>query len=228
MDAGASVLWPDRFPLYDLMAIRATIGESAFNCEYQDTPGTDGATEWPADWFAGEDFWVPKLPTDFVFSVLALDPSKGTGDKPGDYQANVFCGLGHDGNLYFDADLRREDAKRMCERTAELIGYWQPNVVVVEVNAGLGLLEIEFRELDAAGKLFGRDIESLTSTDHKSVRVRQVGSYLARRQVRVVGSAGGRMLVDQWKGWPNHRHDDGPDGAGVALRRLLIQMGVAS
>jgi len=226
MDAGSRVLWQDRFPLYDLMCRRATGGEAAFNCEYQDTPGTDGATEWPESYFNSEGFWVPKLPSDFIFSVQALDPSKGSTDRPSDFQAHCFCGLGQDGNLYFDADLRREDSTRMCERAAELIGFWKPHVLVVEVNSGMGLIEAEFRDLDSRGMLFGRDVESVTSTDAKSSRIRRIGAYLARGQVRVVGSVGGRMLVDQLKGWPNHKYDDGPDGAGMCLQRVELAMGV--
>ena len=221
MDAGASVLWPDRFPLYDLMERRATSGESAFNSEYQDQPGTEGATEWPPEYF-GPDIWCNALPDRErrKWTVQALDPSKGTGDKPGDYQAHVCCVLGTDGVLYFDADFRREDAKRMCERSAELADLWGSNYLVVEVNAGLGLLEAEFADLIQRGRLPNAQLKTTTNSDHKSCRIREVGMYLARRRVRVVNGQGGRELVSQWQDWPNGRWDDLPDAAGVAVRFL--------
>lgn len=223
MDAGAVVLWPDRMPLVELMKKRAIGGEAAFNCEYQDTPGTEGGTEWPPDYFTGPDFWVNELPPphECRFRVQALDPSKGQGDKPGDYQAHVLLTVDRNGILYFDADGRREDVTEMVARANRLCDYWKPNTLVLEDNGTMGLLEAEFRELDRAGKLRVPNYEVITSTDPKAFRIRLVGPYLARRQVRVVNNAGGRLLVQQWQDWPNGDHDDLPDSASLALKRIL-------
>lgn len=223
MDAGAVVLWPERFPLVSLMKIKETIGDSAFGCEYQDTPGTEGGTEWPPDYFTGPDFWVNELPPphECRFRVQALDPSKGVGDKPGDYQAHVLLAVDKSGILYFDADGRREDVTEMVARANRLCEYWQPQTLVLEDNGTMGLLEAEFRELDRAGKLRVPNYEVITSTDPKAFRIRLVGPYLARRQVRVVNNAGGRLLVQQWQDWPNGDHDDLCDAAATALKRVL-------
>jgi len=223
MDAGAVVLWPERFPLYTLMEKRALGGEQAFNSEYQDTPGTEGGTEWSPEYFAGPDFWVNALPdpADCVFRVQALDPSKGRTDKPGDYQAHVCLAVDRAGILYFDADGRREDVTEMVARANQLCEVWQSRTLVIEDNGTMGLLEAEFRELDKSGRLKVPDYEVITSTDPKAFRIRLVGPYLARRQVRVVNGTGGRMLVQQWQDWPNGEHDDLPDAAAIALKRVL-------
>ena len=57
----------------------------------------------------------------------------------------------------------------------------------------------------------------MTATDPKAVRVRRVGQYLARRQVKVRNTEGGRRLVEQWRDWPNGEHDDGPDSAAACV-----------
>jgi hypothetical protein len=221
MEEGASLLWPERFDLYDLMSKRAAGGDAAFRSEYQDEPGTSGATEWPSDYFA-DHIWVNELPhpRDRKYTVQALDPSKGVQDRPGDFQAHACIALGADGLLYFDADFRREDSTRMAERAADLCDLWQSNEVVVETNATMGLLKAEFQELANKGRFSTATVHEQISHDHKSARIREVGAYLARKQVRVVNGAGGRMLVQQWQDWPNGDYDDGPDSAGVALRRL--------
>lgn len=223
MDAGAEVLWPERFPLVALMKIKETIGDSAFGCEYQDTPGTEGGTEWPPDYFTGPDFWVNALPPpdECAFRVQALDPSKGRSDRPSDYQAHVCLAVDRQGLLYFDADLRREDVTEMVARCNRLCDLWKPTALVVEDNGTMGLLEAEFRELDKAGKLKVPGYEVITSTGPKAFRIRLVGSYLARRQVRVVNGTGGRELVRQWQDWPNGDFDDGPDSAALCLQRIL-------
>ena len=222
MDAGASLLWPERFPLVYLMTKRSQMGDAAFRSEYQDEPGTAGATEWPSDYFDGPEFWVQSLPESRRFTVQSLDPSKGVADRPGDYQAHVVVAVDTDGNLVFDADLRREDATRMVDRAAENAALWHPNEIVVETNATMGLLWAEFERVKAAGGFGGAAILEQTSHDHKSVRIREVGGYLARRQVRVVNGAGGRELVRQWRDWPNGDYDDAADAAGVAVRRAAM------
>jgi hypothetical protein len=223
MDAGARLLWPERHPLELLMTKRAQMGDAAFRSEYQDEPGTSGATEWPSDYFA-DHIWVNELPhpRDRKYTVQAMDPSKGVQDRPGDFQAHACIALGADGLLYFDADFRREDSTRMAERAADLCDLWQSNEVVVETNATMGLLKAEFQELANKGRFPTATVHEQISHDHKSARIREVGAYLARKQVRVVNGAGGRMLVQQWQDWPNGDYDDGPDSAGVALRRLTM------
>lgn len=226
LDAGAEVLWPARFPLLKLMEIRATIGEGPFACEMQDEPGTDGATEWPAEYFTGEDFWVPALPANRVGTAQALDPSKGRGDRPSDWQAHVACVLEQQtGLLYFDADLRREDVTKMAARAADLADLWKSNVLGVEDNGTMGLLAAEFADLQSKGRLSKTKLEVYTSVDAKEFRIRAIGPWLARRQVRVVNGKGGRELVRQWQDWPSGDHDDGPDAAASALNRLLEAVG---
>ena len=223
MDAGAVVLWPARFPLYTLMERKATMGDAAFRSEYQDEPGTDGATEWSPDYFTREGFWCERLPSvhERVFTVQALDPSKGASESA-DYQAHVVCAVGKDGYLYFDADFRREDATRMAARAADNADLWQPNELVVETNSTMGLLLAEFHELQSNGRLGMCLIKELISQDAKEDRIRIVGAYLARGQVKVANGAGGRILVQQWMDWPNGDHDDGPDSAATAVRRLSL------
>jgi hypothetical protein len=226
MDAGAVVLWPDRFPLYDLMCIRATVGDSAFSCEYQDTPGTPGATEWGPEVFSGQEFWVQGLPPkqDRIFTVQTLDASKGDTDRPGDWQAHVCLAYGRDDNLYFDADLRREDAHQMAIRACDLADIWKPDILAVENNGSMGLIGLEFDDLVKKGRLANVVLEVVTSTGSKAFRIRRAGPYLTRRRVRVVNGRGGRLLHEQWEQWPNAAHDDAPDAAGTAIHRLELAL----
>ena len=224
MDAGAAVLWPERHPLYALQLQRATIGRAAFGCEQDDQPGTPGATEWPAEWFDRPGFWFDRWPEDLVTVVQSLDPSKGADARTSDFQAHVRLGLGRDGNLYFEADLRHDDPEAMATRALDLAREVVPHVLVAEVNATMGLLTPVFQRQLAERAQAGRPqlfrYEELTSRDAKAARVRQVGGYLGTGRVRVRNTPGGRLLADQWRDWPNGEFDDGPDAAGVAVRRL--------
>jgi hypothetical protein len=220
MDRGAVVLWPEWEPLYDLMRLRASIGASAFDSEKQDRPGTDGATEWPAEWFDDPDLWFTDWP-ETVCRIQGIDPSKAANSTTADWQAHGCLALGKDGVLYLEADLRREHVTAMCQRVIELAEVWQPDVVVAEVNSTMGLLTPELQRVMAErGKTGLFTYEELTSTDPKAARIRKAGSYLSRKQIKVRNTAGGRELVNQWRSWPNSEFDDGPDVAGVLIRRM--------
>lgn len=226
MDGGAEVLWPDWEPLYDLMRLRAEIGPGAFDSEKQDTPGTDGAAEWPPDYFERPGLWFEDWPEDLVVRVQTLDPSKGVAAGPGDYQAHVLAGVARDGTLYLDAEIRREDVRAMVSRAIDLYAAWGASVLEAESNGTMGLLMPEFRrQLDeraGAGRPVLCNYRELHNTEPKLARVRRAGPYLSRGQLRVRNSPGGRMLVDQWRDVPGGEHDDGPDAAGTAIRRLEL------
>lgn len=234
MDRGAEVFWPEWEPLYGLMTLRAAIGPAAFGSEKQDQPGGDGASEWPPDWFDRADLWFDRWPELVDVGgrpalVQALDPSQGADARTGadrgrDFQAHVRAGVGRDGLVYVEADLRREDPTAMCGRALDWAGEMPPAEVRVEDNGTMGLIDVEFDRQLADRAKAGRPqltrVVFFTSRDAKADRVRAAGGYLSRGQIRVRNTPGGRALVDQWRDWPTGEFDDGPDAAGVAIRRL--------
>ena len=221
MDAGGELLWPERFPLDFLMKERASLGASAFDSEYQDTPGTAGATEWPADYFDRPDIWLAEWPDDLAGKAFYLDPSKGEGAKAGDYQAHCWGGWSRKLNaLCIEADLRREPTTDMVARaiaTAQAFGC----PVTAETNGTMGLLMAEF-ERQSAGRMVG--LQGIANTDAKLQRIRTLGPFLARGQVKIRPTPGGRMMVDQLRDVPGGEYDDGPDAASGLLRRVLTNL----
>jgi len=224
MDYGAEVLWPERESLYGLMEHRAAVGPRAFATEKDDQEGTDGATEWPAEFFDRADLWFEDWPADVVYCVQALDPSKGQASKAGDYQAHVRVGLSSAGTLYVEADLRREDVTAMVGRALDLYSAWRPNELLAEGNNTMGLLQPEVeRQVRERGRPNSPFVVNYSEVHHsqpKLARIRCVGGYLSRGQIRVRDTPGGRLLVDQWRDVPGGEKDDGPDAAATAVRRI--------
>jgi predicted phage terminase large subunit-like protein len=60
------------------------------------------------------------------------------------------------------------------------------------------------------------------NTRNKVVRIRRLGLYFGRGQVRFRNTRGTRLLVDQLRDFPNAEHDDGPDALELAVRRLEL------
>lgn len=230
MEAGGRTYWPAKWPLWRLMAKRAEIGEAAFEAEYQGNPGAGLGAEWPPAYFDWAGFYFDDWPDDLVAKVIGVDPSKGTGED-GDDQAHALAGLGKDGTIYVDAVAVREDVTKMVCRAIGLARDWNQRGVAVgrvvfEDNATMGLLAPEIaRQTREAGLLI--PWETLTHTEPKPLRIRRAGPYLARRQIRVRNTRGGRLLVEQWRDFPGGAKDDCSDAAGTAIRRLeLLVAGV--
>ena len=221
MDRGAALLWGERFPLHLLMERRAALGQSAFDSEYQDTPGTAGATEWPPEYFDRPDLWFDQWPEDLIGKAYYLDPSKGEGSKSSDWQAHCWGGWSRSRNaLYVECECKREPVTEMVGRAiANAQRFGCP--VTAETNSTMGLLMAEF-ERQAAGRMVG--LQGIHNSESKLLRIRTLGPYLARGQVRVRNTAGGRELVSQLRDVPNGEHDDAPDSLAGMLRRVLVNL----
>jgi predicted phage terminase large subunit-like protein len=202
------------------MARRTEIGPSVFETEYQGVPSVEGLTEFPPELFEGPDLWFDDWPAHLVYRVQALDPSKGSDSKTGDYQAHVQLGVTSDGTMFVDAVLAREQPPQMVARALDLAAGFGPlDELAVEDNDALGMLVPEFhRQIRERGQILLR-LMGVPQTVNKVVRVRRLGIYLHRRQFRFRTTPGGRMLVDQLRDFPEAAHD-GPDALELAVRRL--------
>jgi hypothetical protein len=225
MDAGAVLLWPERFPLDFLMRELATIGRDAFECEYQDTPGTPGLTEWPPSYFDRPNLMFHDWPEDLIVKTYFLDPSKGRQDKPGDYQAHVWGGWSRKENaLFVECDLRREPGPEMVARAiGHAVGFGCTEVTIEGNSDGVGLLYTEFqRALERRGAVVG--LNTIHHTDPTLSRIRGLGPLLARGQIRIRNTPGGKMAVDQLRDVPSGEFDDACDAMAGLHRTIMAKL----
>ena len=103
---GAIVLWPEEEDLYTLMCMRVESGRTAFEREKQNSPVNPDLCEWPESYF-DEAIWFEEWPANLAVKTMALDPSKGSDARRGDYSALVMLGVDRQGMLYVEADLAR-------------------------------------------------------------------------------------------------------------------------
>ncbi len=221
MDAGAVVLWPGRYSLPDLMKIRA-MDYRAFQSERQDEPGTDGSTEWPPAYFDRADIWFDDWPDDLTGTAVFLDPSKGEGSKPGDWQAHTLGGWSPKARcFYVEADPQREYPPEMVARAIRHAETMRCPVTA-ETNSTMGLLTAEFTR-QIAGRAIG--LQGINVKGNKKMRIiSTLGAWLARGQIRIRNTAGGRELVSQLRDVPNGEYDDCPDSLASFLQRVLVNL----
>ena len=218
MNEGAELLWPEEEDLYTLMCIRAESGHAAFEREKQNSPINPELCEWPETYF-DEHIWFDTWPEQLVVKTLALDPSKGSDARRGDYSALVMLGVDRRGILYLEADLARRPTPQIVANGVEWYGRFQPDVFGIESNQFQDLLGGEFAAaFRRQGILTGRPVP-LENRTNKLVRIRRLGPYLSGRRLRFKSdSPGTRLLVEQLKQFPVGDHDDGPDAAEMAVR----------
>lgn len=218
MDAGAVVLWPEEEDLYTLMCMRAESGRAAFEREKQNSPINPEMCEWPETYF-DESIWFDAWPAATRLKILALDPSKGTGSRRGDYAAFVKLAVDQQGFLYVEADLARRSVPELIATGVELFREFRPDAFGVESNQFQELLGAEFEAEFQRQGVLGVRPWLLDNRVNKLVRIRRLGPYLSSRRIRLkADSPGTRLLWNQLKDFPLGDHDDGPDALEMAIR----------
>jgi predicted phage terminase large subunit-like protein len=223
MDAGAVVLWPEQEDLYALMSMRAESGRAAFEREKQNSPVNPDQCEWPESYF-DETIWFDLWPEGLRVRTLAVDPSKGTDARRGDYSALVALGVGQQGVIYVEADLARRPVDQIVADGVAFYRRFKPDAFGVEANQFQELLGSQFEAEFQRQGLLGVRPWLLDNRVNKLVRIRRLGPYLAAKRLRFKSdSPSTRLLVEQLKDFPVGDHDDGPDAAEMALR-LAIEL----
>ena len=225
MSRGFRGYWPERWPVLETMLQRAEVGRAGYECEYQGVPGSPDGAAFPPELFDDERLWFDEFPHDLLWRVQSLDPSSGADSKAHDFQAHVDIGMDRSGDLWVDADLRKERIAAMVARALDrALGFAPLDSLAVENNDSLGMLLPEFREQIAARGLV-LPLQGVHQKQGKEFRVLRLLAYLERGQVRFRRTPGTRLLVDQLKDFPLGDHDDGPDALELAVRRLEMLTG---
>jgi predicted phage terminase large subunit-like protein len=211
-------LWPSFKSAADLEIIRQQDAR-AFAALYQQNPAEAANVEWPAELF-GDWIWTPpeRWPERFLLRVVCVDASKGTTDRPGDYSAIVFVGVGHDNLLYVDAIVERIPLDQIVRKTHAFCDRYRPDFVGIEAEQFQELLIHEFRR--QCGDRFGWSVwKMFTQGVNKVARIRRLTRYVVNRELRFrADSPGCRILVDQLMDFPIADHDDGPDALEMCVR----------
>jgi predicted phage terminase large subunit-like protein len=215
--APGEALWPEMYPRDRLLRIRA--GRTAYYWQalYQQNPQAEGGTEWPDSFFT-DDIWFDQWPTAWRLKCVALDPSKGTDAKFGDYSAFVMLMCGRDGLVYIDADLAVRNTALIVDTALEIQREFGPDGFGVEANQFQQLLADEIERVSRERGM-PLPLYTINNQVNKQVRIRRLTPFLAQKVFRFKGgSPGARLLVEQLRDFPCGDHDDGPDALEMAVR----------
>jgi predicted phage terminase large subunit-like protein len=222
--APGEALWPEMYSAERLAQVKTGRAPYYWHALYQQNPQGEGSAEWPDEWF-GPSIWFDEWPGDIRARVAALDPSKGTESKFGDYSAFALVALSRDGKCYIDADLAIRNCAVIVDTAIALQRRFQAQAFGVETNQFQQLLadQLERRGMEAGVPL---PLYTINNTINKQVRIRALTPWLAQGRLRFKGdSPGARLLVEQLRDFPLGDHDDGPDALEMAIRLLCELLG---
>lgn len=226
LDAGATVLWPEKESLIQLMQLRATIGPIAFATEKQNEPRDPNKCEFDESWFDGDDVWYSNLPTDpkiipnGLIHVGYCDPAKGSENKKRDFPAIVNLHYSPDlGRCFVSCDMTREPVNRRIDTIIRFIDLYKMIQFGVESNGFQQLMSEELTAKCPLAPILQIDNHNV----HKNTRISRLALWFQRRFfIFKKGCRHTKILMQQLLDHPNADHDDGPDALEGAIRVLTM------
>ena len=211
-------LWPEFWPLKELMAVKEEIGIYKWNAQYQQQPtGEEGAIIKRESWRR----WKSEVPPPCDFIIQSWDTAF-TKSERADYSACTTWGVFSLNEDPTDKHIILLDAYRdklefPALKKAALEGYkeWQPDAFIVEAKAAGAPLVFELRSM-------GIPVSEYTPTrgNDKFVRLNSVADLFNSGKVWAPDKRWADDLIEEMARFPNAEHDDYVDSSSQALIRF--------
>jgi predicted phage terminase large subunit-like protein len=208
LDTGEA-LWPERYPVERLLAIKATLGPREWSALYMQSPQPDEGTFFLREWLK---HWEerPKALRIYGTSDYAVT------DSGGDYTVHRVWGVDPLGDLYrLDGWRGQTAADKWIEAKLDLIAKHKPLAWFGEAGVIQKAIEPMLKRRMQERRVFCR-LEWLSSIHDKPTRAR---GFQAR-------AAMGKVFFEPEADWseflsfPAGKHDDEVDVAGMIGRAL--------
>ena len=212
---GTRVLWEEKLSYYDLMVMRVSEGESAFNSEMQNEPINPDDCIFVKEWF---DFYNEAEINfrDRAFQFFGfVDPSLGK-SKKSDFSAIITLAKHKvSGYMYLvDADIERRHPDRIITDVLEKEKWLRATYgrgykkLGAEVNQFQWFLKEELAKASARAGLY-LPIEEVQQTSDKVLRIQTLQPDIKNKYIKF--SPRHKRLLEQLYHFPMGAHDDGPD-----------------
>lgn len=242
MLAGTEVLWPEGESYLDLMQQRMDDGPAAFGSEKQNEPLDPSQCKFDESWFEwfdeveidGEWWLQPDHGTAVRMADCdtfgACDPSKGKHDRSGDPAALITIAAWPARHLpEFNGRYRRFFV------VDGILAWMHPFAIeakMFELHAlrryqRFGVEKVQFQEL-LADLIHERSLKDPTTSALRIVKLHPIGDKGLRIE-KLISYVYGKSLLfsrrctalyDHFRYWPQHPHDDGPDGVELCLETI--------
>jgi predicted phage terminase large subunit-like protein len=211
-------LWPEKWPLEELMKTKATINPRFWNAQYQQEPTSDSIAVIKRDYWR---IWESEEPPNCEFIIQSWDTAHDT-KTTNDYSACTTWGVWYNEEdndsphlILLDAFKDRWEFPELKQQAYKSYMEWDPDAFIVEKKAAGAPLIQEFRRM-------GIPVQEFTPSrgNDKTVRVNAVAALFASGKVWAPDTRWAREVIEEVAAFPVGEHDDFVDTTTQALLRF--------
>jgi len=227
MMEGAVVLWPQRYPYYELMKIRAIEGTASFAGEFQNEPFSeedlffDKIGHFRREWRDGEIWLIPlgrgvQVPQSACAIFGFLDPSLGR--TPSSHpSAIIVLAKAPTGQMFvLEADITRRLPDVIIHDIIEWARIYPFARFGLEAHSFQVLLGPDLRDAAQQANVY-LDVMPLPVVGNKELRIQSLQAPLQNEYI-LLEQGKQWELHKQLQEWPMAASDDGPDALEGAYK----------
>jgi predicted phage terminase large subunit-like protein len=223
MPSGNS-LWPEFWPLDQLLALKEELSPAKWNAQYQQQPTGEEGAIIKREWW---NIWTKDDPPRCQFIIQAWDTAF-TKNERSDFSACSTWGIFYMNEnendthiILLDSFQKRMEFPELKEKARSHYLEWEPDDCIIEAKAaGASLIQ----ELNQQDGLFVRGYTPSRGTrqqaNDKISRMNTVAPIFQSGKVWAPDTRWARELIDQMAAFPNAAHDDLADTAVMAVTRF--------
>ena len=205
-------LWPERYPVEELMKMKRTVGSYWWNALYQQTPSPDEGNIFKRSWFKYYD----KCPENFDVIIHSWDMAfKGADDS--DYVVGQVWGMNYPNKYLIDQVRVRADFVETIQLVKCVLGkHPDPSGILVEDKAN-GPAVISSLKDSVAG------VVAINPKSSKEARAFAVSPSFEAHNIHIPSPDIAPWVMDYVEeliGFPNAANDDQVDATSQALEYL--------
>ncbi len=204
-------LWPERYPLAELLRIKAEVGSRAWSALYQGRPSPQEGSIFKREWFSTFD----QCPTEMLRAVQFWDTAFGK-NQAGDFSVCATIGESKTGYHVLHVYRDRPDFPTLKRKMQELNAAWSPSAVLVE-DAASGQSAIQELRAESNIPLIAVPVGG----SDKIAKWNAVAPLFESGRVSFqAGAAWLPDVLEELASVPGAKHDDAADAIAGALTYL--------
>lgn len=216
-----NALWPEFWPLEEVLKVKAALPVSRWNAQYQQDPTSEEGALIKRDWW---NIWESEKPPPCEAVIVAMDTAFSKTERS-DYSACVCFGVFNHPDatgkpilnlILLDAWKDKMEFPELKATTVQYYKDWQPDMFIIEKKASGAPLIAELRNA-------GVPVQEFTptrATGDKIVRVNAITDIFASGVVWAPDDRFAEEVVEECAAFPSGDHDDYVDAVTMALMRF--------
>jgi predicted phage terminase large subunit-like protein len=210
-------LWPEFWPLQELLSKKAALDVRYWNAQYMQQPTSEEGALIKREWW---EIWDKEEPPQCEFTIMALDAAQETNNRA-DYNALTTWGVffNEETNNYniilLNAIKKRLEFPELKKLVLEEYKEWEPDAFLVEKKSNGAALYQEMRRM-------GIPVGEFTpgKGQDKISRVNAVSDLFSSGIVWAPDRRWAKEVIEECNDFPSGANDDLVDSTTLALMRF--------